>query len=176
MNHENDHIEDPKLTFAFKSNTNHGFKLPSSYFDTLTERVMDQVEKKTLPEELKTNVFKTPVGYFDSFSDRLMKKILELNTSKHISTSFNRMRIFSAAAAVILVLSLFIVYVYKIQNPVDYLADISEEELLEYVSLHATDFDRFSLAYVMSEEDLKAIDIFDEMDEEATDVLIELYQ
>ncbi len=176
MNHDSNHLEDPKLPEVIAKKTTQGFKVPALYFENLTDRIMDRVEKNVLVDDFKDNPFKVPQAYFENFSPRLIDQLQTTKTSRTITTSFKRMRMWSAAAAVVLILSLAGIYFYIQQKPVDYLADVSENELLEYVSVYAEDFDRFSLAYVMSEEDLKAIELFDHLDELDSDVLIELYE
>lgn len=177
MNDLFNNIEDPKVPHHDALQSRDAFKVPDSYFDNLTERIMTRIEMEAISIPANEKTFQVPAGYFETFTNRLMDKIHKQSMPKTIQTSFQRNFIYSAAAAVVLILvSWFIMSLYSKQSSVDYLALSSEEELLEYVSLYAYEFDQNSLAVVMNEEDINSLDILEDMDDETSDLLIELFE
>lgn len=176
MNHQDNHTEDPKIPHHDALRSVDSFKVPTFYFDYLPDRIMKRVETEAVPSELKEKVFQVPVGYFESFTDRVMNRIQIHPAKKTIQTRFSRSWMLSVAAMVVIAVSFFLFTLYNNQKPVDYLANSSEEELLEYVSVNDSDFDQNSLAMLMNEEDVNSLNIMDDMDDETTNMLIELYK
>lgn len=59
----------------------------------------------------------------------------------------------------------------------DYFSNITEDELLEYVSTYAVDFDQSSLASVINEEEINSLEIMDDdIDDETSDLLIQILE
>ena len=112
--------------------------------------------------------------YFETFPDRLMNRIRKPQSAKTIKTGFRKVWMYSAAAVVVILVSWFVINLFRNQKPIDYLANSSEEDLLEYVSNHDYEFDQNSLATVMNEDEVSSLDIMDEMDDATTNILIEL--
>lgn len=176
MNQDFNHNEDPKFSHHDELKSINSFKVPELYFDSLTERIMDRVEKESLPSVLKENSFKVPIGYFENLNDKILEKVLTGVKTKNIRTRFINWKLYSVAAIFLLVCSLFLVQFFNAQKQVDYLANTTEEELLEYVSLYISDFNQESLASITSEDDIRSLEIIDEMDTETSDLLIELFE
>lgn len=176
MNHQIHPMEDPIVPRHDELRSDDSFKVPTFYFESLTDRVMKRVERDAVPEELKENNFRVPDGYFEQLSDRIMLK-LQPAQSRTIKTGFRRAWVYSAAAAVTLVIvSWFAIHLYSNKQNPDYLANSSEEELLEYVSMNNYDFDQNSLAVVMNDEDVNNLDIMDDVDDDTSNMLMEIYK
>lgn len=177
MNHPFNNIEDPQIPYDNVLKSGDSFKVPESYFDALTDRIMNRIEKEAISVPVNEKTFQVPDAYFETFANRLMERIHKQQTPKTIQTSFRRNMIYSAAAAVVIILvTWFVMNLFIAKSSKDYLAQSSEEELLEYVSQYAFDFDENSLAVVMSEDEISSLEIFDEMDKETSDLLIELFE
>lgn len=57
----------------------HGFKVPSNYFDEFEEKLFNAIENQSLPKETG---FTVPEGYFDSFSVSIPSNTLEVSETK----------------------------------------------------------------------------------------------
>jgi len=153
------------------------FKIPANYFDEFPNRILDKLELDQLPESLKQNPFKVPANYFENKSLSLQ----ELNQGKKlklsVKTNFKRIWSYSAVACVVLLVSWIGFRMISNSQPVDYFSNITEDELLEYVSNYAVDFDQTSLASVINEEEMNSLNILDdELDDETTDLLIQILE
>ncbi len=176
MNPSDNNMEDPKIPHHDTLRNDEAFRVPAFYFESFSDRIMKRIENEMVPPALKDHVFTVPDDYFDTFTDRLMHKIHPVQKSKTVFTSFRRSWMLSAAAVVVILVSWFVIHLFNNPSNVDYLASSTEEELLEYVSTYAYQFDQNSLATVMSEEEISSLDIVDEMDDETSDLLIELFE
>ena len=153
------------------------FKIPANYFDEFPNRILDKLELDQLPESLKQNPFKVPANYFENKSLSLQ----ELNQGKKlklsVKTNFKRIWSYSAVACVVLLVSWIGFRMISNSQPVDYFSNITEDELLEYVSNYAVDFDQTSLASVINEEEMNSLNILDdELDNKTTDLLIQILE
>lgn len=176
MNHQDNHMEDPKIPHHDTLRSDDSFRIPAFYFESLPDRIIKRIENETVPLALKEKMFTVPEGYFETFTDRLMTKIHPVQKSKTIFTGFRRTLMLSAAAVVLILVSWFVINLYNNSANIDYLANSSEEELLEYLTTHASEFDQNSLAVVMTEDEIGSLEIIEEMDDETSDLLIELYE
>src|SRR5690625_4491143 len=57
----------------------HGFKVPHDYFDTLEERIMQNIAMDELPKETGMRV---PDGYFEQLEDRIMSHTIKPEKKK----------------------------------------------------------------------------------------------
>jgi hypothetical protein len=176
MNPSENNMEDPKIPHHDTLRNEDAFRVPAFYFESFQDRIMKRIENEMIPPALKDNVFTVPDEYFDTFTDRLMNKIHPVQKPKTVFTVFRKTWMMSAAAAMLIAVSWFVIHLFNSPVNVDYLANSSEEELLEYVSTYAYQFDQNSLATVMSEDEISSLDIVDDMDEETSDLLIELFE
>ena len=176
MNHQFNHMEDPIVPHHDALKSDDSFKVPTFYFESLPDRIMKRVEREAVPLALREKMFRVPNGYFETFTNRIMDKIYTIQSPKAIRTSFRRIYMYGAAAIFIILVSLFVIKFYSNQKSVDYLANSSEDDLLEYVSTYDYDFDQNSLAVVMNEDEVNSLEIMDDMDDETTNMLIELYK
>ena len=176
MNHQDNYMEDPKIPHQDDLRSTDSFRIPAFYFESFPDRIMKHIEMEAVPAALREKIFRVPNGYFESFTNRLMDRLLPQQTTKTIRTGFRRSLMYSAAAVVLILVSWFVISLFRNQTNIDYLAESSEEELLEYVSTYAFDFDQNILASVIGEEEINSLDIMDEMDDETSDLLIELYE
>jgi hypothetical protein len=171
------HPEDPQVPHSNLMRNEDCFKVPTAYFDTLAEKIIIQIEQDALPEAIKEKSFVVPDQYFETLTQRVMDSIPFHKQSKTIQTGFRRSWVYAAAAAVVLiVISWWGIQLFNSNYSTDYLAAVSEEELLEYVSDHEYEFDQQTLASIVSEDDLNSIEIIDEVDSETTELLLELYK
>lgn len=153
------------------------FKLPANYFEELPNRILDKVENSQLPELLKQNPFKVPENYFNNTVQSIIEKTSNTKSNLVVKTNFKPVWSYGAAACMLLVISWIGFRLYSNPKPVDYFSNITEEELLEYVSTYAVDFDQSSLASVINEEEINSLNIMDgDLDDETSDLLIQILE
>ncbi|HEX5624605.1 MAG TPA: hypothetical protein VFX48_01205 [Saprospiraceae bacterium] len=176
MNENLHHMDDPKPEFPIHRKSGSGYRLPEDYFDRLSDRIMDRVEQNALPEILKTSPFRAPDAYFELLEDRIINGLPTRSKPLVVRSIFRSSWIYAVAACALVLLSWFGLNLYNGSPNEDFLADTTEEELLEYVSAYASDFDETALALVLQEDELNSFEIPEEMDDETSELLIELYQ
>ena len=175
MNEQLNNMEDPRIPHHDVLQHENAFKVPAGYFDNLTEKLMQGIEKEAVPFAINEETFTVPQGYFESFPDKLINKIHQHQKPQIVRISFGKRLMLAAAVMIVLVVSWFSIKLYAPTNT-DFLANSTEEELLEYVSYYAEEFDEQSLAMVMNEDEIISLDILEVSDEETSELLIELFE
>ena len=153
------------------------FNIPENYFEEFPDRLFDKLESDQLPGSLKQNPFKVPENYFENKILNIEKLVQNKESKIIVKTNFKRVWSFAAAACVLLLVSWIGIRLFSNPKPVDYLSNITEDELLEYVSIYASDFDESSLASVINENEINSLNILDvDMDDETSDLLIQILE
>lgn len=162
---------------TIESMDTHQFELPSNYFQEFPNRIMQKIEEDVLPASLKENPFKLPANYFPQTAQRIMEHPSVRMQKPTTKTRFRTNWILAAAACMFFIISWFGIQFFNSSKTTDLFVNASEEELLEYVSAYADDFDQSSIAAVMSEDEVNAINIWDdELDEETSELLIQILE
>lgn len=153
------------------------FKLPENYFEEFPNQIINRIESGQLPETLKLNPFKVPENYFDKTYQSIQEKNSNTESKLVVKTNFKQVWSYAAVACVLLLVSWFGFRLYSDPKPVDYFSNITEDELLEYVSTYAIDFDQSSLASVINEDEINSLNIMDDdLDDETSDLLIQILE
>ncbi|MEI2696452.1 MAG: hypothetical protein V9E90_15390 [Saprospiraceae bacterium] len=170
-------INQIRLDNKFDESQNDLFKLPANYFEEFPNRILNKVESGQIPESLQQNPFKVPENYFDTTIQNILEKTSNAESKLIVKTNFKQVWSYAATACVLLVISWLGFRLYSDSKPVDYFSNITEDELLEYVSTYAVDFDQSSLASVINEEEINSLDIMDDdIDDETSDLLIQILE
>ncbi|WP_445382485.1 hypothetical protein [Robiginitalea sp. IMCC43444] len=139
-----------------------GFTVPEGYFDTLTDRVLDQVKKEHIPKTSEDQGFKLPEGYFDTFGERLESR-MQQPAGKVRSLWGPRMALaMSAAAAVVLML---VYYPFKGNQRLQF-DDLEKNEIQAYLESDEMDMSTFELAEVFPLDGIEMDDVLEAGPEE----------
>ena len=131
---------------------------------------------KNLDDIKKKPSFQVPDGYFEDLPLRIQKRI---EAEKPRSKSIHLPSWSYATAAAIILITSFFVFFNTNQNPVDdFLADISEEDLVAYIE--NLDLDEYDLAVTFPDatsdlefEDVEMMDGLELEDQSIDDILLE---
>lgn len=132
----------------------------------------------------RDNIFKTPDNYFESFPDRLKDRLEQEETSHNTRVRMHVFYKYAAAASVAIILTIVSLNLFtdRSLSPEEMLADVSSQDLIEY--LVSSDLSEDEL---LDQMDLSLIDYegmeFDNYllppettDEEAIDEMIDQYE
>lgn len=81
-----------------------GFTVPEGYFDSLADRVLEQLNSDQVPKETENQGFKLPEDYFDTFGERLEKRMGQPKGKVRNLWGPRMALAMSAAAAIVLML------------------------------------------------------------------------
>ncbi|MDQ3141239.1 MAG: hypothetical protein M3Q56_03220 [Bacteroidota bacterium] len=121
---------------------NKPFEVPVDYFNSLNERILlknDILKVKDLGIGSHEH-FTIPEAYFENLSQVVLDKVRPVDQKPKV-LRFSRMWVYSAAAAVILCLGLFIFEWNKSSSMSDPLANLTDDELYEYAVENSQQFD-----------------------------------
>lgn len=151
-----------------------GFEVPENYFDQLADTVMERISSETLSFLPATDGFTVPEGYFETFSDRIQSRLTSnVQSTQTRTVTFRKIWYWAAAACLFGVVGLFALKWSANQSGDQLLSACTEDELLEYVTTYADEFDEESLASLLEESDMDQLNIINELDESADELLIE---
>lgn len=124
-------------------NISSGFKTPDNYFNSIEDRVFNQINTKSPLDEIKATGFSTPNDYFNSVEENILSKI-EDEKPKVISlfNKKNLLYVSSIAAALVLMFNIFI--------PKEETQDV-DAELVEFYLLEEQNLNSYELADLLSE-------------------------
>lgn len=157
------------------TNDSKGFGVPQGYFETLPEKLMQKIEIDALKCLPDSDGFKVPENYFESFYDRLSSRLKRktIQTSTRV-IQMKKLWYYAAAACLFTAVGLFAIkWSQQNESTTLFFAECSDEELLEYVTTYADDFDQELIASLIEETDLDVLDVMGELDESTEDLLIE---
>lgn len=143
-------------TLASISNEN-PFTIPSNYFETLTERIENRINLATIQTLVPTDGFQVPVGYFAELTNRIHSKTQENKVLGRKKNMFSSWVSYSAAASVAMVIGVFLYFnssVYSINNK---LADVPDQEIINYLQIHSTLADTPYIIENLSEDGLQDV-------------------
>ncbi|MEO9954931.1 hypothetical protein [Nonlabens sp.] len=118
-----------------KNNNQHtqaGFKVPEGYFDSLTDRVLENTQKDEIVEHAG---FSVPKDYFSTLEDRILKevqedekevKVVTLQTSKNNTWLYPLLAMAAVFIGFVTINSLFS------KDEVTF-ADLNDQELRDYI-------------------------------------------
>ncbi len=126
---------DPKITT--------GFKVPEGYFDTLEDRVMQNITWEEKNSKINTG-FSIPKDYFNTLENNIMSK-LEVNKETPVIALWQRKSVWISSIAALFLISLGTLFFWnnsqeELTISQDYLAyqsDITTED----IAVHLTDED-----------------------------------
>ena len=133
-----------------------GFKTPDGYFEGLTRKIMDRMEKQD-SELPRTEGFQVPDGYFDKLSDEILSKQKE---PKVIRLYPYKKWLYTAASIAAVVLIVIGLQWQGDQNLS--FNDIANMELEAYFEDNAPAMSSYELAEVLELEELEVSDILEE--------------
>ncbi len=115
------------------------FKVPEGYFETLEERIMQQVtslngkEQTALPSN---NGFKVPENYFNNFETKLFQKLEKEKKTPRVISLLNKEIFYYVAGAAAVFVALFSTILNKPSQPVEFGdLEISTLEIYLYETL-----------------------------------------
>lgn len=147
-----------------KISKENNFKTPEGYFDQLTERIMDRLDRE-IPDIPKSDGFKVPDTYFDSLSEQIMEKAEKPEPKVVKLYPYKKMLISAASIAAVVVI--FIGLQWQAGDQGISFEDIANMELEEYFDNNAGTMSTYEIAELVPVEDLEMTDILDsEWDEE----------
>lgn len=159
---------------ASNVNKTKAFEVPGAYFENFPDVLMERINDDTVAFLPKSDGFKVPENYFETFSDRLHIKLNEKQQTPALKVlSFHKLWYYAAAACLFTAIGLFSLKWMQNDNSSHLLSQCSEDELIEYVTAYADEFDEQSIAMLLEETDIDPLDIINDLDEADEDLLIE---
>jgi hypothetical protein len=149
-----------------------GFKTPANYFDSIEEKLLNQLSIKTDVQVENKTGFKVPEGYFDSFEKELMNKIKK--PEPKVISIFNKKNFYYVASvAAILIFSLFIINP-TYSDPITF-DDLEYASIEEYINTENLEITAIELAdlYGVQTNDLDNISFLNIEDENILEYLSE---
>ena len=132
-----------------------GFTVPESYFDALTDRILDEVKKESIPKTTEDQGFKLPEGYFEDFGKRLENR-MDRPAGKVRNLWGPRLAFaMSAAAAIVLML---VYNPFKADRVLQF-EDLQKSEIQAYLESDEMDMSTFELAEVLPLEGIGMDDV-----------------
>ncbi len=146
-----------------KISKENNFKTPDSYFDKLTDRIMDRLNEEAhdIPG---SDGFKVPESYFDSLSEEILEKVEKPEPKVVKLYPYRKFLITAASVAAVVVI--FIGLQWQGEQGISF-EDIASMELEAYFDNNASSMSTYEIAELMPVEDLEMTDILEtEWDEE----------
>lgn len=140
-----------------KKNNNSGFELPADYFEHLTDRVMNNVNKASQPK--KDSGFRTPDGYFEGLTDRIMTAVEEQEAPRVIPLKAEA-EFKNNTAWLIPVISIAAIglLLFSIQNfwggTVTTFDTLEDQEVMDYVVNMENNMDQEAIDLLFSDNDI----------------------
>lgn len=128
----------------------HGFDVPEEYFDTLEERIMQNIAMENLPEETGMQV---PENYFEQVTSRILAKTSSSKNKKVKTIRLNPWRTVAATAA-ILVLGMWLLAEKNELQPSKPNLVHTEYSLEHYMEELVSDMSDASLYNLIEDKDL----------------------
>lgn len=125
-----------------------GFKTPDTYFESIENRVITELNKDISLDKINDNGFKTSNNYFETIEDKVLTTLNEYKETKVISL-FSRRNILyfsSISAVVVIMLGLFFDKTTGDFNDIDL-------EIVE-TYLEEQNLDTYDIASLLTEDDL----------------------
>ena len=146
-----------------KISKENNFKTPEGYFDELTERIMERLDRE-IPDIPKSDGFKVPDSYFDSLSEQIVKQVDKPEPKVVKLYPYKKYLITAASIAAVVVI--FIGLQWQGDQGLSF-EDIASLELEEYFDNNAGAMSTYEIAELVPIEDLEMTDILEsEWDEE----------
>ncbi len=146
-----------------KISKENNFKTPEGYFDELTERIMERLDR-VIPDIPKSDGFKVPDSYFDSLSEQIVKQVDKPEPKVVKLYPYKKYLITAASIAAVVVI--FIGLQWQGDQGLSF-EDIASLELEEYFDKNAGAMSTYDIAELVPIEDLEMTDILEsEWDEE----------
>lgn len=122
------------------------FEVPNQYFDNLHSEIMELNEQELFLSSLpKVNAYDLPVGYFEHLSTNIISKTKIANNIAPLRATRNYYSKMSIAASLFVILALgFLLMTQNSKNSgsiESQLAQISDNEINDYIEEHAFEFD-----------------------------------
>lgn len=133
------------------------FQIPAKYFDTLSDRIENRIQTETIQMLIPSDGFQVPDGYFAELTHQINSKTNEskaIGRKKNIFTSWLS---YSAAASIAMVIGVFFYFnstVYSINKK---LADVPDQEIINYLQAHSTIADTPYIIENLGEESLQDV-------------------
>ena len=122
----------------FSSQENVGMSVPAGYFEQLEGNILNRISEEKLRQSVKSDGFTVPPAYFETLHTQILtgikpQKPKETIIRKLIGSAGMKY----AAAACVLFASVFMIKDSLLQNS-NPLADIPEQELIQYLQLYGS--------------------------------------
>ncbi len=160
-----------RQTKDMKKFDKNSFKTPEGYFEDLSDRLMEKLEKEAA-DVPKTDGFTMPEGYFDQFQDRL-KQQLSKQEPQVIPLNPYRKYYFVAAAVAAVILG--IVGFMQTRGPAPTFENLASAEIDAYFENNELGLSSYEIAEVLPIDELEIKDIIENQinDEHIIDYLEE---
>jgi hypothetical protein len=140
-----------------------GFKTPEGYFDSLTDRILDQVgeESQAVPEN---EGFGMPDNYFESFNDKLKARMEPKETKVVQMRSYRQYWVAAASIAAIFLLVVVIPWGGTEESSFDALASADIEAYLDEGELGLSSYElaEYIPENALEEDDIMELSLEDE--------------
>ncbi len=140
------------------------FKTPEGYFDNLSDRLRDRLEKENtdLP---KTDGFSMPEGYFEQLQNNLKQKLAEEEEPKVVTLNPYRKYYFAAAAVAAVLIA--IVGLQRTVSPPPTFDNLASTDIDAYFENNELGLSSYEIAEVLPIDELEIKDIIEnEINEE----------
>ena len=127
-----------------------GFKTPDSYFDTIEDKVINNIKLEDILNS-KTTGQKTPDGYFDTIEDSVFEKITSSEKEVKVVRLFSRKNMFYAASIAAAIILMLIVILPS--NPS--FSNLELETVENYI--YQESYSSEDIAALLSEEELEEV-------------------
>lgn len=159
--------------------TDPGFRIPDHYFQNLASVVWSNIRSE-IPEGMPVNEgFNVPEDYFEHIM--MDKERFSPSQGKSVGRSlkFKQYLSYGIAASLLIAVCWLLITLFNPTAPdtVEGLfTDCTEEELLEYMSVYATEFSHEHLALAIGDLDINEVYIEENLGSEMEDMLIDYLQ
>ncbi|MDC8003617.1 hypothetical protein POV27_06110 [Aureisphaera galaxeae] len=143
-----------------KEKYEHGFKVPEGYFDKMEDSLFDALELEKLPKETG---FDVPKGYFDTLEDEILQKIKEEEQETKVVPLYRRKVFWYSASIAATVALLATLFFGSDGNGAMLPPDPTLAEIEAYLNEDIASFDSYELAQVLTDEDLDALEMENEI-------------
>ena len=142
---------------AIRFKSEDAFQLPANYFETLAGRIEDRINLDTIQTLVPTDGFQVPDGYFAELTNKIHLKTQENNSLNKKKNIFSSWVSYSAAASVAIVAGVFLYFNSSVYSINQKLADIPDQEIINYLQIHSTLADTPYIIEHLSEDDLQDV-------------------
>jgi hypothetical protein len=129
-----------------------GFKVPSSYFEELDDKLLTIVSEEKLPQGTG---FKVPADYFKALEEKIITKTVEEKETKVISLFSKKNIWYASSIAAGILLLLFLTWNTDSINP----NSLEIAEIETYINSDKFDIETQDIAQLINEEDLEDLQI-----------------